>query len=230
MTTQVRLEQLLDGDALRGLWRSSDRGPRGDDRAMRLSQRATERRSTPTRDHQISRRPVSRGAKRTALRKPHRGLVATTRRVLRQAERTMKCARRGWQRLSGKARCGVPTLQRVMDLRCRVMAQPSASSRASRNRCSRSSASSSPTPRFCVAAIHKPTEYGQMSSAGGQGRHRHRHRRRDCAQLEVARAFRRASSTGLRSGAACTCMARRWRGAHLTPQAHLRDVPHTLPK
>ena len=45
---------------------------------------------------QISRRPISRDAKRAALRKPYRRLLATTRRVLRPAVQTVKRARRRW--------------------------------------------------------------------------------------------------------------------------------------
>jgi hypothetical protein len=72
---------------------------------------------------QISRRPISRDAKRAALRRPYRRLLATTRRVLRQAEQTVKRARRRWQRLPGKARRGGRTTQRVIELGRRVVAQ-----------------------------------------------------------------------------------------------------------
>src|SRR5580693_6343904 len=72
---------------------------------------------------QLSRRPISRDAKRAALRRPYRRLLATTRRVLRQAERTVKRARHKWRELSGKARRSIRILRRMIDLGRRVVAQ-----------------------------------------------------------------------------------------------------------
>src|ERR1019366_1346496 len=152
--TMVRLGQLLEGDALRGLFNrivqlaAKKRVTRG--RKMRVDTTVVEtpirypsdsrlcedvtqvlcreverarsagvtaprgfrnvQRSVGRRQReitQISRRPISRDAKRVALRRPYRRLLATTRRVLRQAEQTVKRARRRWQRLSGRARRGV---------------------------------------------------------------------------------------------------------------------------
>jgi transposase, IS5 family len=72
---------------------------------------------------QVSRRPVSRDAKRRALRKPYRRLLAITRRVLRQAAQVVKRARRRWQSLSGSTRRGVTTMQRMIKLGRLVVAQ-----------------------------------------------------------------------------------------------------------
>lgn len=209
--TMVRLGQLLEGDALRGLFdrvvqlAAKRRVTRG--RKMRVDTTVVEtpirypsdsrlcedvtqvlcreverarsqgvtaprgfrnvRRSVGRRQReitQITRRPISRDAKRAALRRPYRRLLATTRRVLRQAEQTVKRARRRWQRLSGRARSGVRTMQRIIQLGRRVVAQ-------TKQRIFKGVTKSSikivsvfePDTRILRRGkTHKPTEYGQM--------------------------------------------------------------------
>lgn len=72
---------------------------------------------------QLSRRPMDKQKKRSALRRPYRRLLAITRRVLRQGEQTLKRARRRWPRLSGRARRSVRTIARMIDLGRRVVRQ-----------------------------------------------------------------------------------------------------------
>jgi IS5 family transposase len=113
---------------------------------------------------QISRRPLARDAKRRALRRPYRRLLATTRRVLRQAERTVKRARHKWRELSGKARRSIRILRRMIDLGRRVVAQ-------TKLRVFKGITDSSTkivsvfepeTKILRRGKVHKPTEFGHM--------------------------------------------------------------------
>lgn len=209
--TMVRLGQLLEGDALRGLFdrvvqlAAKRRVTHG--RKMRVDTTVVEtpirypsdsrlcedvtqvlcreverarsqgvtaprgfrnvRRSVGRRQReitQISRRPISRDAKRAALRKPYRRLLATTRRVLRHAEQTVKRARRRWQRLSGRARRGVRTMQRVIELGRRVIAQTKLRifKGITKSAIKIVSVFEPETKILRRGKAHKPTEYGQM--------------------------------------------------------------------
>jgi IS5 family transposase len=209
--TMVRLGQLLEGDALRGLFdrvvqlAAKRRVTRG--RKMRVDTTVVEtpirypsdsrlcedvtqvlcreverarsqgvtaprgfrnvRRSVGRRQReitQISRRPISRDAKRAALRRPYRRLLATTRRVLRQAEQTVKRARRRWQRLSGRARRGVRTMQRMIQLGRRVVAQTKQRifKGVTKSATKIVSVFEPDTKILRRGKTHKPTEYGQM--------------------------------------------------------------------
>jgi IS5 family transposase len=209
--TMVRLGQLLEGDALRGLFNrivqlaAKKRVTRG--RKMRVDTTVVEtpirypsdsrlcedvtqvlcreverarsagvtaprgfrnvQRSVGRRQReitQISRRPISRDAKRVALRRPYRRLLATTRRVLRQAEQTVKRARRRWQRLSGRARRGVRTMQRVIELGRRVVAQTKLRifKGITKSALKIVSIFEPDTKILRRGKVHKPTEYGQM--------------------------------------------------------------------
>src|SRR5271165_5878232 len=113
---------------------------------------------------QISRRPISPDAKRAALRRPYRRLLATTRRVLRQAEQTVKRARRRWQCLPGKARRGVRTMQRVIELGRRVVAQTKLRifKGITKSPLKIVSVFEPETKILRRGKVHKPTEYGQM--------------------------------------------------------------------
>jgi IS5 family transposase len=209
--TMVRLGQLLEGDALRGLFdrvvqlAAKRRVTRG--RKMRVDTTVVEtpirypsdsrlcedvtqvlcreverarsqgvtaprgfrnvRRSVGRRQReitQISRRPISRDAKRAALRRPYRRLLATTRRVLRQAEQTVRRARRQWLRLSGRARRGVRTMQRVIQLGRRVVAQTKLRvfKGITKSAIKIVSIFEPETRILRRGKAHKPTEYGQM--------------------------------------------------------------------
>jgi transposase, IS5 family len=209
--TMVRLGQLLEGEALRGLFdrvvqlAAKRRVTRG--RKMRVDTTVVEtpirypsdsrlcedvtqvlcreverarsqgvtaprgfrnvRRSVGRRQReitQISRRPISRDAKRAALRRPYRRLLATTRRVLRQAEQTVKRARRRWLRLSGRARRGVRTMQRVIELGRRVVAQTKLRvfKGITKSAIKIVSIFEPETRILRRGKAHKPTEYGQM--------------------------------------------------------------------
>ena len=209
--TMVRLGQLLEGEALRGLFdrvvqpAAKRRVTRG--RKMRVDTTVVEtpirypsdsrlcedvtqvlcreverarsqgvtaprgfrnvRRSVGRRQReitQISRRPVSRDAKRAALRRPYRRLLATTRRVLRQAEQTVKRARRRWQRLSGRARRGVRTMQRMIELGRRVVAQTKLRvfKGITKSALKIVSVFEPDTKILRRGKVHKSTEYGQM--------------------------------------------------------------------
>ncbi len=209
--TMVRLGQLLEGDALRGLFdrvvqlAAKRRVTRG--RKMRVDTTVVEtpirypsdsrlceevtqvlcreverarsegvtaprgfrnvRRSVGRRQREIthiSRRPVSRDAKRAALRKPYRGLLATTRRVLRQAEQTVKRARRRWESLSGRARRGVRTMQRMILLGRRVVAQTKLRifKGVTDSATKLVSVFEPATKILRRGKVHKPTEFGQM--------------------------------------------------------------------
>lgn len=113
---------------------------------------------------QMSRRPIGRDAKRAALRRPYRRLLATTRRVLRQAEQTVKRARRRWERLSGRARRGVRTMQRVIQLGRRVVAQTKLRifKGITKSATKIVSIFEPNTKILRRGKVHKPTEYGQM--------------------------------------------------------------------
>jgi IS5 family transposase len=113
---------------------------------------------------QISRRPLSRDAKRRALRRPYRRLLAITRRLLRQVERMVKRARRSWLEISGRARRSIQTMRRMIELGRRVIAQ-------TKLRILKGITDSStkivsvfePETRILRRGkIHKPTEFGQM--------------------------------------------------------------------
>src|SRR5262245_54980076 len=92
--------------------------------SFRNVQRSVRRRSREI--TQVSRRPGSREARRRALRKPYRRLLAITRRVLRQAEEMLRRACRRRRPLSGRLRRSVQTLKRVVGLGRRVVAQTKA--------------------------------------------------------------------------------------------------------
>jgi IS5 family transposase len=126
------------------------------------------RRSVARRQREITqisrRRPLARDAKRRALRRPYRRLLATTRRVLRQAERTVKRARHKWRELSGKARRSIRILRRMIDLGRRVVAQ-------TKLRVFKGITDSSTkivsvfepeTKILRRGKVHKPTEFGHM--------------------------------------------------------------------
>jgi transposase, IS5 family len=113
---------------------------------------------------QASRRPVSREARRKALRRPYGRLLATTRRVLRQAERLLRRARPLLSDLSGRARRGVETIQRMVRLGKQVVAQ-------TKQRIFKGVTDSAekivsvfePQTRILRRGkAHRPTEFGQM--------------------------------------------------------------------
>lgn len=71
----------------------------------------------------VSRRPISREAKRQALRRPYRRLLTITRRAIRQAEEVVRRAKRRRRPLTGHARRRVQVLERLAQLGRRVVAQ-----------------------------------------------------------------------------------------------------------
>jgi IS5 family transposase len=113
---------------------------------------------------QISRRPLPRDAKRHALRRPYRRLLAITRRVLRQAEQTVKRARRRWQSLSGRARRGIQTMQRMIKLGRLVIAQTKLRVfKGITDSVTKIVSVVEPETRILRRGkAHKPTEFGQM--------------------------------------------------------------------
>ena len=113
---------------------------------------------------QISRRPLARDAKRRALRRPYGRLLATTRRVLRQAARTVKRARRKWHKLSGKARRSVHILRRMIDLGKRVVAQTKLRvfKGVTDSATKIVSVFEPQTKILRRGKVHKPTEFGHM--------------------------------------------------------------------
>src|SRR5579863_5012083 len=113
---------------------------------------------------QISRRPLARDAKRRALRRPYRRLLATTRRVLRQAEGTVKRARRKWHRLSGRARRSVRILRRMIGLGRRVVAQTKLRvfKGVTDSATKIVSVFEPETKILRRGKVHKPTEFGNM--------------------------------------------------------------------
>lgn len=113
---------------------------------------------------QISRRPIGRDAKRSALRRPYRRLLATTRKVLRQAEQTVKRARRRWERLSGRARRGIRTMQRFIQLGRQVVTQTKLRifKGITKSAAKIVSVFEPDTRILRRGKVHKPTEYGQI--------------------------------------------------------------------
>jgi transposase-like protein DUF772 len=113
---------------------------------------------------QISRRPMAKDAKRGALRRPYRRLLAITRRVLRQAEHAVKRARRRWQRLSGRMRRSVSILERTLDLGRRVVTQTKQRvfHRVTKSKGKIVSIFEPQTRILRRGKVYKPTEFGQM--------------------------------------------------------------------
>jgi transposase, IS5 family len=113
---------------------------------------------------QISRRPLVRDAKRRALRRPYRRLLAITRRVLRQADQTVKRARRRWRSLSGRARRGIQTMQRVVKLGRLVIAQTKLRVfKGVTDSATKIVSVFEPDTRILRRGkTHKPTEFGKM--------------------------------------------------------------------
>jgi IS5 family transposase len=112
----------------------------------------------------LSRRPISKDEKRSALRKPYRKLLAITRRVLRQAQVTVKRARRRWSRLSGRARRSVQTLEHVLDVGQRVVQQTKQRVFKGLTRSAEKVVSifEPHTKILRRGKAHKPTEFGLM--------------------------------------------------------------------
>jgi IS5 family transposase len=113
---------------------------------------------------QVSRRPVSREAKRAALRRPYSRLLATTRRVLRQGARLVRRARPLLKDMSGRARRSVETIERMLRLGKQVVRQ-------TRQRLFKGITDSAEkvvsvfephTQILRRGKAHKPTEFGQM--------------------------------------------------------------------
>lgn len=72
---------------------------------------------------QVSRRPVSLEKKRAALKRPYSRLLATTRRVLRQGKRSVRRAHAQLDRLPGRARRSIDTVQAMLRLGSQVVSQ-----------------------------------------------------------------------------------------------------------
>jgi IS5 family transposase len=91
-------------------------------------------------------------------------LLAITRRVLRQAEQTVKRARRRWQSLSGRARRGVQTMQRIIKLGRLVVAQTKLRifKGITDSTTKIVSVFEPETKILRRGKAHKPTEFGQM--------------------------------------------------------------------
>jgi IS5 family transposase len=113
---------------------------------------------------QISRRPIAKDAKRSALRRPYSRLLAITRRVLRQAENAVKRGRRRWQRLSGRMRRSVRVLERTLDLGRRVVRQTKQRvfHRVTKSKEKIVSIFEPQTRILRRGKVYKPTEFGQM--------------------------------------------------------------------
>jgi IS5 family transposase len=113
---------------------------------------------------QISRRPLAREARRRALCRPYRRLLAITRRVLRQAEQTVRSARRRWSGLSGRARRGVKTMQRMIQLGRSVVAQTKLRIfKGITDSATKIVSVFEPETKILRRGkAHKPTEFGQM--------------------------------------------------------------------
>jgi IS5 family transposase len=113
---------------------------------------------------QISRRPIAKDAKRRALRRPYSRLLAITRRVLRQAQRAVKRARRRWQGLSGHMRRSVRVLERMLDLGRRVVGQTKQRvfHHVTKSREKIVSVFEPQTRILRRGKVYKPTEFGQM--------------------------------------------------------------------
>lgn len=130
--------------------------------SFRNVQRSVGRRSREI--TQASRRRGDREARRRAMRRPYRRLLAITRRVLRQAEETVKRAQRRRRPLSGRLRRSVQTLARIVELGARVVAQ-------TKLRVFKGNAKSvdkivsvfePDTKILRRGKVHKPTEFGKM--------------------------------------------------------------------
>jgi IS5 family transposase len=107
---------------------------------------------------------MEREAKRRALRKPYGRLLAITRRVLRHAEETVKRARRRWHQLRGRARRGVQTMERMIDLGRRVVTQTKQRIfKGVTNAAEKIVSVFEPHTKILRRGkAHKPTEFGQM--------------------------------------------------------------------
>ena len=130
--------------------------------SFRNVQRSVGRRSREI--TQASRRRGDREARRRAMRRPYRRLLAITRRVLRQAEETVKRAQRRRRPLSGRLRRSVQMLARIIELGARVVAQ-------TKLRVFKGNAKSvdkivsifePDTKILRRGKVHKPTEFGKM--------------------------------------------------------------------
>jgi len=193
---------------------------------------------------QISRRPMAKDAKRGALRRPYRRLLAITRRVLRQAEHAVKRARRRWQRLSGRIRRSVRILERTLDLGRRVVTQTKQRvfHRVTKSKEKIVSIFEPLTRILRRGKVYKPTEFGQMVKVQeAEGGHRPwllldpecaARRSNGCelcrgpqAGIPLSRMARTRASTPIPSRAG---VARRRRSANCSAQAHLWDASHPL--
>lgn len=71
----------------------------------------------------ISRRPIGREAKRRALQRPYRRLLTTTRRTIRQADQTVKRAKRRRRPMTGRGHRSIRNLERLVQLGKKIVAQ-----------------------------------------------------------------------------------------------------------
>jgi IS5 family transposase len=112
----------------------------------------------------IARRRVGLERKWRALRKPYSRLLRITRRVLRQAEATLRSARRRWDMLSGRARRSAETIERMLPLGRRVVAQTKLRVfKGITNSATKLVSVFEPHTRILRRGkVHKPTEFGQM--------------------------------------------------------------------
>jgi IS5 family transposase len=152
----------------------------------------------------VSRRPIAREAKRRALQRPYRRLLAITRRTIRQAAQTVKRAKRR-PYLSGRHRRSVRNLGRLVRLGKRGVEQTK--ERVFKgNAKSREKLVSIFEPQTKIlrrGKAGKPTEFGQMVKVQE-------------ASSPMSPCRRRACVVGGR------------RGAHRAAQEHLRDEPDSL--
>lgn len=72
---------------------------------------------------QVARRPLSREAKRRAMQRPYKRLLATTRRSIRQAQEVLKRAKRSRRPISGRSRRSIRALSRLAELGPKIVAQ-----------------------------------------------------------------------------------------------------------
>ena len=130
--------------------------------SFRNVQRSVGRRSREI--TQASRRPGDHEARRRALRKPYRRLLAITRRVLRQAEETVKRAQRRRRPLSGRLRRSVETLARIVRLGARVVAQTKLRVfKGNPKSVDKIVSVFEPDTKILRRGkVHKPTEFGKM--------------------------------------------------------------------
>jgi IS5 family transposase len=112
----------------------------------------------------LSRSRMDKQKKLRALRRPYRRLLATTRRVIRQAEETVRSAMRRRRPLAGRSRRSVRTLERIVRLGRRVVAQTKARVFQRRTRAPDKIVSVfEPDTRILRRGkVYKPTEFGQM--------------------------------------------------------------------